>query len=86
MEKGQGTETNGWQALRVRGSEPAAGYRNERHAEFALFLRVNSPLRTNRWQQVQKIHGIDITIHGFEFHQRGEQQCLYWQIPNIRAR
>ena len=86
MESGQGTETSGWQALRAQGVSPAAGYRRERDAEFALFLRVNSPLRTSRWQQVQKVQRIAITVNGFEFQQRGEQQCLYWQIPNIKAR
>ena len=86
MESGQGTETSEWQALRAQSVAPAAGYRRERDAEFALFLRVNSPLRNNRWQQVQKVQRIEFTVHGFKFQQRGEQQCLYWQIPNIRAR
>lgn len=86
MGSGQSTEREGWATVRAQSAVSDFRYWRERSAEFTLFARVSSTLRSSRWQQVQKIHGFDFTVHGFEFQQRGEQQCLYWQIPNIKAR
>ena len=79
-------ETGGWLAMYEPGAAPVAGYRWERTAEWAFDEKANSTVRTSRWQQVQKSQGFDFTVQAFGLKQRGEQQCLYWQIPNIKAR
>ncbi|MEY4933597.1 MAG: hypothetical protein RLZZ403_1917 [Pseudomonadota bacterium] len=75
-----------WLTVRASDAAPGAGYRWERTVEWAFLGKANSTVRTSRWQQVQKGQGFDFTVQAFGIQQRGEQQCLYWQIPNIKAR
>ncbi len=83
----KGSEAKGgWLAMHTRGAAPPDGYRWERTVEWAFGEKANSTVRTSRWQQVQKGQGFDFTVQVFSLKQRGEQQCLYWQIPNIKAR
>jgi hypothetical protein len=82
----EGTQRNAWPAPRTQSGVPDGSYWLERSVEFTFSAKENPSLRPGRWHQVLKVHGFDITVHGFSFQQRGEQQCLYWQIPNIRAR
>ncbi len=82
----QGTQRKAWPASRAQSGLLAGTSWHERSVEFTFSPKENSSLRPGRWHQVLKVQGLDITVHGFSFQQRGEQQCLYWQIPNIRAR
>jgi hypothetical protein len=86
MNREQGAERGSWPVAGVSNVTPAGSFGRDRSEEFTFQGRVNSSLRTEKWQQVLKIHGFSITVYGFQIHQRGEQQCLYWQIPNIKAR
>ncbi len=86
MGKDAESTAGAWPAMWVQGADPGAGYRRERTVEWAFAEQANSTVRTSRWQQVQKVQGFDSTVQVFSLKQRGEQQCLYWQIPNIKAR
>jgi hypothetical protein len=77
---------SGWLAMQAQGVADPVGCRWERTVEWAFGEKANSTVRTSRWQQVQKGKGFDFTVQVFSLKQRGEQQCLYWQIPNIKAR
>jgi hypothetical protein len=78
--------TRGWLAKQARGAAPADACRWGRTVEWAFEGKANSTVRTSRWQRVHKGQGFDFTVQVFSLKQRGEQQCLYWQIPNIKAR
>ena len=86
MGKDADSMASAWPAMWARGADPDGGYRRERTVEWAFLDKANSTVRTSRWQQVQKVQGFDSSVQVFSLKQRGEQQCLYWQIPNIKAR
>lgn len=86
MGKRGSEERNGWLTVQAPEAAFGAGYRRERTAEWAFDAKANSTVRTSRWQQVQKGQGFDSKVQVLGLKQRGEQQCLYWQIPNIKAR
>ncbi len=86
MHREQESGRGWWPVAGVSNVTSVGSFGGDRSAEFTFQGRVNSSLRTEKWQQVLKIHGFSITVYGFQIHQRGEQQCLYWQIPNIKAR
>ena len=75
-----------WLAEQAQVAPPGQVMRWERTVEWAFEARANSTVRTSRWQRVQQGQGFDFTVQAFGIQQRGEQQCLYWQIPNTKAR
>jgi hypothetical protein len=75
-----------WLAMQAPSDAAAAVCRWERTVEWAFGEKANSTVRISRWQRIQKGQGFDFTVQVFSLKQRGEQQCLYWQTPNIKAR